>query len=160
MTKEKVRYALICKKAYRLSQALIVEEDGEQKVVESAAKDIAEEESNLNNFDEKLLLNVLISDELEFTGPLGPIMRETSTQGIRVYSSGLIEVDEGRDDWKESPFKFQDKEHVAKVVKNLIVNNAGEVDSDKIRQQCKNDFSIEYKRDSDPVLLMKRRTKS
>ncbi|MBI1269533.1 hypothetical protein GC174_03780 [bacterium] len=167
MSKENIRYGLLCEKAYRMSREIIVDKDGERQVVPSAIRDLVyEEEDGLSN-EEKVVLHQLISDELSYAGPLGPIMRDGFVQGIRVYYTGRVEVDDATGGWIESAFCFQSRAHVEELAEKLTtdgatgsgssVNGASASEAQILLKQCGKDFSIEFSRESEPMLLFKRR---
>lgn len=167
MPKENIRYGLLCEKAYRMSRKIIVDKDGERHVVQSAIRDLVYKEEEGLLHEEKVVLHQLISDELSFAGPLGPILRDRFVQGIRVYSSGRVEVDDATGGWRESALSFQSRAHVEELAEKLTtdsatgggssVNGASVAEAEILRKQCEKEFSIEFARASEPMLLFKRR---
>lgn len=167
MSIENIRYGLLCEKAYRMSREIIVDKDGERQVVPSAIRDLVYEEEDGLSHEEKVVLHQLISDELSFAGPLGPIMRDGFVQGIRVYSTGRVEVDDATGGCIESAFCFQSRAHVEELAGKLTAdgatggaafgNGASAAEAEDIRKQCEKEFSIEFSRESEPMLVFKRR---
>lgn len=167
MSKENIRYGLLCEKAYRMSREIIVDKDGERQVVPSAIRDLVYKEEDGLSHEEKVVLHQLISDELSFAGPLGAIMRDGFVQGIRVYSSGRVEVDDATGGWRASALSFQNRAHVEELAEKLTtdgatgggssVNGASVPEAQILRKQCEKDFSIEFSRESEPMLILTRR---
>ena len=124
MSKENIRYGLLCEKAYRMSRVVIVDKNGERQVVQSAIRDLVYKEEDGLSHEEKVVLHQLISDELSFAGPLGAIMRDGFVQGIWVYSSGRVEVDDATGGWRESSLCFQSRAHVEELAEKLTADGA------------------------------------
>ncbi len=152
-----------------MSREIIVDKDGERHVVPSAIRDLVYKEEDGLSHEEKVVLHQLISDELSFAGPLGPILRDRFIHGIRVYSSGRVEVDDATGGWRESALCFQSRAHLEELVEKLTTDSAtgvgssvngasaAEAEAEDIRKQCEKDFSIEFSRESEPMLVFKRR---
>lgn len=162
MSKESIRYGLLCEKAYRMSREIIVDKDGERQVVQSAIRDLVYEEEEGLSHEEKVVLHQLISDELSFAGPLGAIMRDGFVHGIRVYSSGRVEVDDATGGWSESALCFQSRAHVEELAEKLTTDgatgdSASVAEAQHIRKQCEEEFSMEFSPESEPMLNLKRR---
>lgn len=150
-----------------MSREIIVDKDGERQVVQSAIRDLVYKEEEGLSHEEKVVLHQLISDELSFAGPLGPILRDRFIHGIRVYSSGRVEFDDATGGWRESALCFQSRAHVEELAEKLTTdgatgggsswNDASAAEAEDIRKQCGKEFSIEFSRESEPMLVFKRR---